>query len=101
MKSPVIFLHIPNNPTSPPRMDLESKKERIKLIQTISKPVVDEIGNRLAEMGIEFRSSYTLPYIVVLQDVSDYQLSIIKAWKEVNYVAEGNMPLGLIKPVTI
>jgi hypothetical protein len=95
---PVITLNISGLPTNPPEaMNTESQRQRIELMQKIIKPIADEIGKRLTEMNIKFISQHTLPYIVVLDDVNNSQLDIIKAWTEVKSVADGDTPIQLIK----
>lgn len=94
---PVIFIDIPGLPTEPPKMDVDSRKVRIEEMQEISKPFLDEIGKRLIAMGItKFRKQYVLHSIVVFQDVSEKQIDIIKSWKEVKSVGDGDTPIHLI-----
>ena len=78
-------------------METESRKDLIESIKAIRKPVFDEVGGRLTEMGIEFKPQYVLSSIVILQDVNDCQLGIIKSWKEVEFVVDGDTPIHLIR----
>jgi hypothetical protein len=94
---PVIILNTPGLSTGTPKMEAKSRKDLIEERKSISKPIVDEVGRRLTEMGIESKPLYAISSIVVIQDVNDCQLDIIKSWEEVKSVADGDMPIHLIK----
>lgn len=86
----VISVNVPRLPTDLSKMDVESKKARIKLEQETGKPFVDDICRKLVALGInDFRRYDTTFSIVIFQDVYEEQLEIINSWEEVLSIVDG------------
>lgn len=96
----VISVNVPGLPTDPPKMDVESKKARIKLRQETGKPFVDDICRKLVALGInDFSANNTIFSVVISQDVNEEQLEIIRSWEGVKSAIDGDFPIPLILPV--